>query len=180
MCFSIEYGMVRHKNGNNVPFVDDIAIVFAYISKHYNKGISNSFCIQYSENGLIFNEYIYNIVNRCISFLQGSNTFIRYTGVSPPFILFVFMNNLFSRRFWMLHFMLHTHPFSRKEIDFIIIFFYYIKKWHFCVISSEMKIELLSVEDYGCNSIPWTCMQDNAWSIGLVSVNVKMRQWRWI
>ena len=41
--------MVRHKNGSNVPFVDDIAIVFAYISKHYNKGISNSFCIQYSE-----------------------------------------------------------------------------------------------------------------------------------
>lgn len=69
----------RHKNGSNVPFVDDIAIVFAYISKHYNKCISNSFCIQYSENGLIFNEYRYTIVNRaeCISFLQGSNIFIK-------------------------------------------------------------------------------------------------------
>jgi hypothetical protein len=142
LCFSIEYGMVRHKNGSNVPFVDDIAI-YLHISpniiiKVYQ--IHSAFNIRKMDS---FSMSIFTISwIDVFLFLQGSNTFIRYTGVSPPIILFVFMNNLFSRRFWMLHFMLHTHPFSRKEIDFIIIFFYYIKKWHFCVISSEMKIEL--------------------------------------
>lgn len=110
----------RHTNGSKLPFVDDIAIVFTYISKQYNKCISNSFCIQYSENGLILNEYISNIVNRteCISILQGSNTFIKCIPrsvhcLSGLFLWIIYFLDVFGCR---LLYCIHIHFLEEKLI----------------------------------------------------------------